>query len=137
LLSPPALAHDHTQFILASHQRFFGIQPTTRMPHFVQMHTSPDGQNWTTGSFLEFTSTRTQDDPSLLEFAVQPNCTTVLVIAPLGTQTVHAQLHLPNGTNQTIPIADVFGGNLPAELPFTLMTTGRPASVPSFGCTHF
>jgi hypothetical protein len=137
LLSPPVLAHDHTKFILATHERFYGIQPTTRLPHYLQMHTSPDGEVWRTTNFLQFTGTRSQDDASLLEFAVQPNCTAVLVIMPLGTATVHAQLHLPNGNDQTIPAADVFGNNLPMERAFTLITTGRPASFPSFGCTHF
>ena len=137
LLSPPVMAHDHTKFILATHERFFGLQPTTRMAEYLQMHTSPDGERWRTTQFLEFTGTRVQNDPSLLEFAVQPDCTAVLVIMPLGTNTVHAQLHLPNGNNQTIPAADVFGNNLPMERAFTLMTTGRPSYVPSYGCTHF
>jgi len=137
LLSEPALAHDHTQFFLASHQRFYGVQPVSRPAEYVRIHTSPDGQNWTTRSWIDFTGTRIQNDPGRVEFALQPDCRAVLVIIPNNGAPAHAQLHLPAGANQTIPPADIFGTDLPAVRQFALIATGRPGYVPPTGCTGF
>ncbi len=136
LLSEPALAHDHTRFFLLSHQRILGVQPTNRQPEYVRVHTSPDGQTWTTRSWIEFTGTRIQDDPGRVEFALMPDCRAVLVIVPDGAP-AHAQLHLPSGTDQTIPPSDIFGSELPEGSQFALIATGRPGYVPPTGCTGF
>jgi hypothetical protein len=137
LLSEPALAHDHTKFFLASHQRFLGVQPTTRPAEYVRIHTSPDGQSWTTRSWIDFTGTRVQDDPGRVEFALQPDCRAVLVIIPTTAGPAHAQLHLPSGTDQTIPPTDIFGTELPGVRQFALIATGQPGSVSATGCTAF
>ena len=138
LLSPPALTHDHTKFILASHQRFFGVLPQNRPPQFVQMHNSADGITWEVDNFLNFVpGGHIQDDAAQLEFAVQVNCRAVLVILPTTTNEVLAQIRLPDGTDQRIPNDAIFGANLPADRQFALIATGRPESVPSFGCTQF
>jgi hypothetical protein len=137
LVSEPALAHDHTKFFLVSHQLFTGVQPTTRPAEYVRIHTSPDGQNWTTRSWIDFTGTRVQNDPSRVEFALQPDCRAVLVIVPTTADPSHAQLHLPTGTDQTIPPTDIFGADLPAASQFALIATGQPGSVPATGCTGF
>lgn len=137
LLSEPALAHDHTRFFLASHQRFVGVQPTTRPAEYVRIHTSPDGQSWTTRSWIDFTGTRVQDDPGRVEFALQPDCRAVLVIVPNTGDPAHAQLHLPSGANQTIAPSDIFGPDLPEARQFALIATGQPSSVPPTGCTGF
>ena len=137
LLSEPALAHDHTAFFLASHQRFLGVQPTNRPAEYVRIHTSPDGETWTTRTWIDFTGTRVQDDPGRVEFALQPDCRAVLVIVPTTGDPAHAQLHLPSGANQTISPADMFGPDLPGLHQFALIATGRPGSVPATGCTAF
>ena len=137
MLSEPALAHDHTRFFLASHQRFLGVQPTTRPAEYVRIHTSPDGEAWTTRTWIDFTGTRVQDDPARVEFALQPDCRAVLVIIPNTGDPAHAQLHLPGGTDQTIPPADIFGADLPEVRQFTLIATGQPSYVPATGCTSF
>lgn len=135
LLSPPAMAHDHTQFILVSHQHFVRAIPAgfSRATEYVQMHTSPDGIHWQRGLWDEFRSTRVLDEPALVEYAVQPDCRAVLVVMPLGSNYVHAQLYLQGSTTQAIPVTQIFG-TLPAEAQFSLMSTGRPAVVPAGGC---
>jgi len=138
LLSPPALAHDHTKFILASHQRLFGILPPNRPPEFVQMHNSADGESWEVDNFINFVSgSLVLQNPGQIEFAVQANCRMVLVMLPTTTNEVFAQIRLPDGTDQRIDNDDIFGANLPADRQFTLIAAGRPESVPSFGCTQF
>jgi hypothetical protein len=61
----------------------------------------------------------------------------VLVIIPNTGNPAHAQLHLPSGSNQTIPPSDIFGAELPEVGQFALIATGRPGYVRSTGCTGF
>ena len=133
LVSEPALTHDHTKFILASHQRYTGVQPTTD-PYYVRMHTSPDGQNWETGAWVGFTA-GAYEDPGYLEFAIQPSCLGVLVFVERGSTRVHAQIHQRSGAIETLDVADVFGSDLPWQRQFSLIPTGRPRAVPAEGCT--
>ncbi len=135
LLSEPAMTHDHKKFILASHQRFYGVQPTNRASFYVRMHTSPEGRNWETGVWVEFTD-GIYDDPGFLEFAIQPNCTGILTFVEHGSTDVHAQIHRPNGAIETLDVAVVFGSNLPSTQQFALITTGRPSFVPEEGCSY-
>jgi hypothetical protein len=137
LLSEPALAHDHTKFFLASHQRFYGVQPTTRKAEYVRIHTSTDGQNWTTRTWLEFNSTRVQDDPGRVEFALQPDCRAVLIIVPMAGDPPHAQMYPLTGPVQAVPNAQIFGAALPSARQFTLMSTGKPSYVPPGGCNQY
>jgi hypothetical protein len=137
LLSEPALAHDHTKFFLASHQRFYGVQPTNRRAEYVRIHTSPDGENWTTRSWVEFSGNPIKDDPGRVEFALQPDCRALLIIIPNNGDPAHAQLYSSSSTSQVIPPSDIFGSDLPEIRQFSLIATGRPSYLPPTGCTAY